>query len=61
MGLLTWIIIGVAVLAIIGLGLQTFFSGMWNGAQRIGQNSLVQNVTNEAKQGIKEIINNTTK
>ena len=50
MGLLTWIIIGVAVLAIIGLGLQTFFSGMWNGAQRIGQNPIVQNVTNEAKQ-----------
>ena len=61
MGLLTWIIIGVVVLAIIGLGWQTFFSGMWNGAQRIGQNPIVQNVTNEAKQGIKEIINNTTK
>ena len=61
MGLLTWIIIGVVVLAIIGLGWQTFFSGMWNGAQRIGQNPIVQNVTNEAKQGVKEIINNTTK
>ena len=61
MGLLTWIIIGVVVLAIIGLGWQTFFSGMWNGAQRIGQNPIVQNVTNEAKQGIKDIINNTTK
>ena len=61
MGLLTWIIIGVVLLAIIGLGWQTFFSGIWNGAQRIGQNPIVQNVTNEAKQGVKEIIKNTTK
>ena len=61
MGLLTWIIIGVVVLAIIGLGWQMFFSGIWNGAQRIGQNPVIQNVTNEAKQGVKEIINNTTK
>jgi hypothetical protein len=61
MGLLTWIIIGIVVLAIIGLGWQTFFSGIWNGAQRIGQNPIVQNVTNEAKQGVKEIIDNSTK
>jgi hypothetical protein len=61
MGALTWIVIAVIILAIIGLGWQTFFSGLWQGAQNVGQNPVVQNLTNEAKDGAKEIIANATK
>jgi hypothetical protein len=48
-GLITWIIIGVVILAIIGLGWQTFFSGIIQGAQKVGQNPIVQNLTGEAR------------
>lgn len=61
MGALTWIVIAVIILAIIGLGWQTFFSGIWQGAQKIGENPVVQNLTNEAKAGASEIISNATK
>jgi hypothetical protein len=61
MGLITWVVIAVVILAIIGLGWQTFFSGIWQGAQKVGQNPVVQNLTNEAKDGAKEIITNATK
>lgn len=54
MGLITWIIIGVVILAIIGLGWQTFFSGIIQGAQKVGQNPIVQNLTGEAKEGAKD-------
>lgn len=49
MGLLTWIVVGVVVLAIIGLGWQTFFSGIMQGAKKIGDNPVIQNVTNATK------------
>jgi hypothetical protein len=61
MGALTWIIIAVIILAIIGLGWQTFFSGIWQGAQKVGENPVVQNLTNAAKGGASEIIGNATK
>ena len=61
MGALTWIVIAVITLAIIGIGWQTFFSGIWQGAQKVGQNPVVQNLTNEAKDAAKEIITNATK
>jgi hypothetical protein len=49
MGLLTWVIIAVVVLAIIGLGVGTFYSGILQGAQRIGNNPIVEDATGEAK------------
>lgn len=52
MGLITWIIIAIVVLAIIGLGVGTFFSGVWKGAQELGNNPVVQNTTGEVKQSI---------
>jgi hypothetical protein len=53
-GLITWIIIGVVILAIIGLGWQTFFSGVIQGVQKIGQNPVVQNLTSDAKEEAKD-------
>jgi len=50
MGLLTWVIIAVVVLAVIGLGVGTFYSGILQGAQRIGSNPVVQDATGEAKE-----------
>ena len=50
MGLITWIAIVVIVLVVIGLGAGVFFSGLIRGAQIIGNNPAVQNVTQEAKE-----------
>ena len=58
MGLITWIIIAIVVLAIIGLGVGTFFSGVWKGAQELGDNPVVQNTTGEVKQSISNATEN---
>ena len=50
MGLITWIAIAVVVLAVIGLGVGVFFSGLIRGAEIIGNSPAVQNVTEEAKE-----------
>ena len=50
MGLITWVIIAVVVLVILGVGVQTFLSGLWTGAQKVSGNPVVQNVTGEAKE-----------
>jgi flagellar basal body-associated protein FliL len=57
MGLITWIIIAVVVLAVIGLGLATFFSGVIRGAEKVGENPVVENATNTAS----EFVSNATK
>lgn len=49
MGLFVWIVVGLVVLAIIGLGVGTFFSGVQEGASTISQNPAVQNITEQAK------------
>lgn len=46
MGLITWIIVIIVFLAILGLGWDTFFSGVREGADRIGISSLIENATN---------------
>jgi len=56
MGLITWVVIAIVILAIIGLGWQTFFSGVWQGAQKVGQNPLVQNLTSEVKDKVADAI-----
>jgi len=50
MGLLTWVIIAVVVLAVIGLGVGTFYSGVLQGAQTVGSNPVVKDATGEAKE-----------
>ena len=46
MGLITWIIIGIVILAIIGLGWDVFFAGIKKGADKVGLTSII----NQAKQ-----------
>jgi hypothetical protein len=48
MGLFVWLIVIIVILAIIGLGWNTFFSGVMKGADKIGITSIVKNVTNDA-------------
>lgn len=49
MGLLTWVVVIGVILAIIGLGWQTFFGGMFEGAEKIAENPIVQNMTDGAQ------------
>ena len=54
MGLVTWIAVAVILLVVIGLGAGVFFSGLFRGAQIIGQNPAVQNATQETKQFVED-------
>lgn len=56
MGILTWIIVAVVVLAVVGLGIGTFFSGVWRGAEVIGNNPAVQNVTDPVRDFVGETV-----
>jgi uncharacterized cupredoxin-like copper-binding protein len=50
MGLIKLIAIALIVIVVIGLGAGVFFSGLIRGAEIIGNNPAVQNVTEEAKE-----------
>jgi hypothetical protein len=60
MGWITWVIIAVVVLVILGVGVQTFLSGLWSGAQKVGTNPVVQNLTGSAKDFVGESVRNAT-
>jgi len=49
MGLITWVAIIVIVLVVIGLGVGVVYSGLIRGAEIVGNNPAVQNITQEAK------------
>jgi hypothetical protein len=63
MGILTWIIVAIVILAVLGLGRDNFFAGVKRGAYKIGITSLIENATNSAtemaKNASKEIIGNS--
>jgi hypothetical protein len=46
MGLVTWIIVIIVFLAILGLGWDTFFSGVRKGADRIGIGPILETAIN---------------
>lgn len=51
MGLITWLVVVVTILAIIGLGWNVFVSGVYKGAQKIMGNSAILNkITEKAQQ-----------
>lgn len=56
MGLFTLIMLAVVILAIIGLGWQTFFSGVSRGGEKIASIPIVRNVTDE----VEEFVANAT-
>jgi hypothetical protein len=57
MGILTWIVVAVVVLAVIGLGVGAFYSGILNGAEKVGTNTIVANAT----EAVKEFADGVTK
>lgn len=60
MGLLTWVIIAVVVLAVIGLGFGTFYSGILQGAGTIGSNTVVREATDGAEEFAANITQKST-
>jgi hypothetical protein len=50
MGIFTLIIVAVVVLAVIGLGVGTFYSGVLNGAEKVGDNPIVEDAAAKAKE-----------
>jgi hypothetical protein len=57
MGLLVLIVVAILFLAIMGLGWNTFFEGVWKGADKVGITSIIENVTQSAT----EITKNTSR
>jgi uncharacterized membrane protein len=61
MGALTWIILVIVILAIVGLGWQVFVSGVFKGAERImNADPILKNTSREAKQYFGSIIKNAS-
>ena len=59
--LLLIIIVGVLILAIVGLGWQTFFGGVQKGADKVGITKAIKNITNDIQKSLGNIVSNTTK
>ena len=59
--LLLIIIVGVLILAIMGLGWQTFFGGVQKGAEKVGITKAIRNITNDIQNSLGNIVSNTTK
>jgi hypothetical protein len=60
MGLITWIVIAIIILAIIGTGWQAFISGVFKGAKKLGitpSTASIRNVTENARKFINNITN----
>lgn len=57
MGIITIIIVILIFLAIVGLGVDTFFAGVMKGADELGITALVSNITSNAD----DIIQNLTR
>jgi uncharacterized protein HemX len=54
MGLITWVAIAIIVLAVTGLGAGVFFSGVIKGAEIIRNSTAVQNITEDAKEFLRD-------
>jgi hypothetical protein len=62
MGLLIWIIIGIIILVIIGLGWKVFVSGVFKGANKIVDSTpTLKNIANKSKEYIVNTMKNVTK
>jgi len=59
--LLLIIIVGVLILAIVGLGWQTFFGGVQKGADKVGITKAIKNITNDIQNSLGNIVGNTNK
>lgn len=60
MGYIFWMISIVLFLAIVGLGWETFFTGVVKGADKIGITPIVKNLTDSTKDSITELISESS-
>ncbi len=60
MGVILWIIAIVLFLAIIGLGWETFFTGVVKGADKIGITPIIKNITDSTRGTINEVFSNSS-
>jgi hypothetical protein len=51
----------VLILAIMGLGWQTFFGGVEKGAEKVGITKAIKNIANDIQKSLGNIVSNTTK
>lgn len=58
--ILLLIIAGITILAIIGLGWNTFFAGVQKGAEKVGITKAFKNLTNDLENSISKIVKNAT-
>jgi uncharacterized membrane protein len=61
MGIILWFIAIVLFLAIIGLGWETFFTGVLNGVDKIGVTPVIKNITDSTKESLQGIISESSK
>jgi len=58
--ILLLIVVGITILAIIGLGWSTFFSGVQKGAEKVGITKAIKNLTNDVENSISKFVKNAT-
>lgn len=61
--LIGWIVLILAILvilALVGLGWDTFFTGVKKGVEKIGNLPEIKNITNKAKNEFDRIVGNST-
>jgi hypothetical protein len=59
-GWIVLILVVIVILALVGLGWNTFFGGVKKGIEKIGNLPEVKNLTNKAKTELDTIIGNST-
>jgi hypothetical protein len=61
MGVILWIIAIILFLAIIGLGWETFFTGVIKGADKIGITPVLKNITDSTKDSIGTVLSDSSR
>jgi hypothetical protein len=61
MGVILWFIAIVLFLAIIGLGWETFFTGVLKGVDKIGITPVLKNITDTTKDSLQDIISESSR
>jgi hypothetical protein len=61
MGIILWFIAIVLFLAIIGLGWETFFTGVLKGVDKIGITPVLKNITDTTKDSLQDIISESSR
>ena len=60
MGVILWMIAIVLFLAIIGLGWETFFTGVLKGADKIGITPIIKNITDSTRGTINDVLSDSS-